>query len=240
MSRILGIKFNGKHSYYDIGVSMEYFKPQLPQPKTIEEEVPGVNGDGYDFSTILTNGEPVYTGRNLVCKFNLKGKDKIALEQRYTKVSEWLLGSPKKVELISDSIPGYFFMAKVKEIPEWEETKKVGFLTVTFRAEPYKQGTELAGDLLWDHIDFELPDFIQETKFTINGNKSITLYVSGSHSIIPKVVVDSSMSCTVNNYTAVFSPTKNTNWAFKLKPGANTISISGTGNIDFQFRKEVL
>lgn len=235
-----GLNFNGKHSYYDFKLTMEYFKPQLPQPKKILEDIPGMNGDGLDFSTIASGGEIVYTGRDLLCKFNLKSQDKIRLEQLYSNVSEWLLGAGK-AQLIPDSMPGVFFMAQVQEIPTWDELiANRGSLEFKFRADPYKKGMGNYGDLLWDNIDFYLPDYIQQTKFNVNGSMVVTIGLPGSHPIIPTVVVDANMSCTVNGYTANFTPSNSIDWQFKLKPGINTIQISGTGNIDFQFRKEVL
>lgn len=239
MNQSLGLNFNGKHSYYDFGVTMEYFKPQLPQPKKIIKSMPGMNGDGYDFSTIATNGEIVYTGRNLNCKFNFKESDKIRLEQKYSKVAEWLLGSGK-AKLIPDSMPGIFFMAEVQELPQWDEIRRIGYLVFTFRADPYKKGIANYGDLLWDDVDFYLPDYIQQTKFDINGSMTVIIGVPGSHSVVPNVICNSNMTCTVNGYTATFTSSKSLDWQFKLKPGLNNIQISGTGNIDFQFSKEVL
>lgn len=239
MIKALGINFNNKHSYDDFGLFLEYFKPQLPQPKKILEPIAGMNGDGYDFSTVLTNGEIVYTGRNLNCKFNFAEIDKVKLERQYTRVAEWLLGVGKAV-LKADSLPGYYFMAEAQEVPEWDEVKTIGSLTVVFRADPFKYGEDLAGELLWDNIDFDLPDYIQNTKFDVSGSKTVTLYNPATHPIIPKVVCNSSMACTLNSYIANFNPATTTDWAFKLLPGANSISITGTGNIDFEFRKEVL
>lgn len=239
MSRILGLNFNGKHSYYDIGVNMEYFKPQLPQPKKILEEIPGMNGDGYDFSTVVSGGEIVYTGRNLGCKFNLKEKDKIRLEQKYSKVSEWLF-SAGKAKLIPDSMPGVFFMAEVQELPQWDEVKRSGNLVFNFRADPFKKGIGNYSDLLWNDVDFYLPDYIQQTKFDVTGSMTITIGVPGSHNIIPNVVCDSNMVCTANGYSTTFTSSKSIDWQFKLKPGLNDIQITGTGNVDFQFSKEVL
>lgn len=236
---MLGITFNGKHSYRDFGLTMEYFKPQLPQPKKTLVDVSGRNGDGYDFSTVASGGEIVFTNRNLNCKFNFKGKDKLDLESKYTRVAEWLLGAGK-AQLIPDNTPGIFFMAEIQELPTWDEIRVLGSLTCVFRADTYKKSIQLYGDLLWKDVDFLLPDYIQKTKFNINGSMLITIGVTGSHSIIPNVVCSSNMDCTLNNYTANFTPNKSVDWAFKLKPGQNQIQILGNGNIDFQFRKEVL
>lgn len=233
------LTFNNKNSYSDFNITIEKVSIQSPSKKKIKDSVPYRNGS-YDFSTVGSNGEIIYNERELKINFNLKCKNKLELYSKYTSTLEWLLGSPKS-KLTFNFIPGYYFLGEVENSPTFEEVlQRAGRLEVIFVCDPFKYGTELAGELLWDNIDFNLPDYIQETNFDAVGNKTVTLYVSGSHSIVPKVVTNSSMSCTLNNYTAVFDSNKNTDYQFKLLPGENVITINGTGNIDFQFRKKVL
>lgn len=233
------ITFNNKNSYMDLNVTIESIDIQPPSKKKIKVSVPFMNSS-YDFSTVGSNGEIVYNEREVKIRFNLVTRDKLSLYLKYSQVLEWILGTGQN-KLIFDFMPGYYFLAEVENAPDFKEVlQRAGRMEVTFICEPFKYGVDLAGELLWDNIDFELPDYIQETQFDVVGSKTVTLYVSGSHSIVPKVVANSSISCTVNNYTAVFNSTKNIDWGFKLKPGANVIDITGTGNIDFTFRKEVL
>lgn len=233
------ITFNNKNSYTDFGITIESIDIQPPSKKKIKDSVPYMNGN-YDFSTIGTAGEITYNEREIKIKFNLVTRDKLSLYLKYSKVLEWLLGTGQQ-KLIFNFMSGYYFFAEVESAPSFEEVlQRAGKLEVTFVCEPFKYGSDLAGELLWDNIDFELPDYIQNTSFTISGSQTVTLYNPSSHSIIPKVVVDTNISCKLNNYTANFTTTKNTDWQFKLLPGANVINITGNGNIDFQFRKEVL
>lgn len=233
------ITFNNKNSYTDFGITIESINIQPPSKKKIKDSVPYMNGS-YDFSTIGTSGEITYNEREIKIKFNLVKRDKLSLYLKYSKVLEWLLGNGKN-QLIFNFMQGYYFLAEVESAPSFEEVlQRAGKLEVTFVCETFKYGVDLAGELLWDNIDFELPDYIQNTSFTVSGNQIVNLYNPSSHSIIPKVVCNSNMSCTLNSYTANFTTTKNIDWQFKLLPGANNIQISGTGNIDFQYRKEVL
>lgn len=233
------ITFNNKNSYIDFGVTIESIDIQPPSKKKIKDSVPYMNGS-YDFSTIGTGGEIVYNEREIKIRFNLVTRNKLSLYLKYSKVLEWLLGTGQQ-KLIFNFMTGYYFLAEVESATSFEEVlQRAGRLEVSFVCEPFKYGTDLAGELLWDNIDFELPDYIQNTLFTISGSQTVTLYNPSSHSIIPKIVCNANMSCTANGYTANFTTTKNTDWGFKLKPGANNIQINGTGNINFEYRKEVL
>jgi phage-related protein len=231
------ITFNNK-SNEDFNSMLSKFIPQAPPPRITKQSVPG-RSSAYDFSRIPSGGETVYDDRPLECSLLIEGSTRTDLNQKYSKILSWLMSGQYKL-LYTDE-PGYQYRAQIEEKPQLEYINTCNaLLSFNFTAKPYKEGVDLAGELLWDNIDFNLPDYIQTTKFDVVGSKTVTIYNPSDHTISPKVITNSSMSCTANNYTAVFNPTKNTDWGFKLKPGANTISITGTGNIDFQFRKEVL
>lgn len=232
-----GITFNGKHSYKDFGLILEYFKPQLPQPKKIIESVPFMNGDGYDFSTVATNGEIIYTGRNILCKLSFLERSKEALYVKYNLIAAWLLESGT-AQLIADAMPDFYFTAEVRELPTWDEVNKVGKLEFMFRADPFKLGINYEGSDIWNTFNFE-SDVAQEVEFDISGSKTITIENVG-RIVVPTVNCSSNMTVTNNGYTANFVTGNNKNWSFKLKPGTNTITINGTGHIKFIYRKELI
>lgn len=234
---MIGITFNGKHSYKDYNLIMNYFKPQLPSPKKIIEDVPFMNGDGYDFSAVGTLGEIVYTGRDIPCKFTFIYKSKKELHVQYSRVAEWLLGAGK-VSLVSDNSPDVRFFAEVRSVPSWDEVNAIGELEFQFRADPYKEGVTLVGEEAWDTFNF-LTDFLQPNQYTINNSKTIKVYNPG-RTLVPVVQCSSSMTVLNNGYTANFSPGDNKDWSFKLQSGLNILTVNGTGTIKFIFRKEVL
>lgn len=234
----LGLTFNDKHSFTNFGLYIEEKKINLPSKKKIKDSVPYRNSS-YDFSTVGSDGDIVFNDRNIPVKLLLSKTTMYDLYSLYTAVSEWLLGAGQN-KLIFDFMPGYFFLAEVEDAPDFDEFIDNGDLSINFVCKPYKYSTELYGDLLWNNVDFLLPDYIQPTKFNVNGTLTVTIGLPGSHSIVPNVIVDSNMSCKLNNYTANFTTTSSKDYQFKLKPGMNTIQITGTGDIDFQFRKEVL
>lgn len=233
------IIFNGKSNYKDLNTILNYFKPQPPAPKIIKDSVIGMNSY-YDFSTVASNGEIVYDDRKINCSITYaECSSRSVLMKKYTEILEWLLSG--KHDLIYTGESDMKYIAQIEEAPSFDIfAVSGGTLQVTFIAEPYKKGIDFYGNLLWDDIDFELPDYIQDTKFQVSGTKTITLYNPGSHGVTPIVLCDSNMTCTLNGYTTTFTVGNSVDYSFKLQNGANIINIRGNGYIEFNFRKEVL
>lgn len=242
------INFNGKTEidvlgYTPQGTPAMTLKDRLimtPEKVKIKVSVPFMS-NVLDFSTVGSMGDIVYKQREIDLIFSIYATSKWDLMNKRTLAMNWLKDQPKS-KLIFDDDPGFYYLGEIEttDSSEFTENYTYGEFKAIFICDPYKYSNELYGDLLWDDIDFNLPDYIQDTQFDVVGSKTVTIYVPGNHSIVPTVVVDANMSCILNSYTANFIPTNNTDFQFILKPGLNTIQITGTGNIDFQFEKELL
>lgn len=235
---ITSFNFNEKNSWNDFKFAIESVVIQPPSKIKVKENVPGMNSF-YDFSTVASGGEQVFNTREITVKGFFEGVTREQLYKAYTRVQEWLLGIGQS-PLIFSFDAQYYYLAEIESAPTWSEFIVAGELEIKFIAEPYKYGVNNYGDLLWDDIDFELPDYIQVTHFNISGTKNVTLYIPGSHSIVPSVITSSDMQCTLNGFTTAFTVNKSTDCGFRLRPGENNITIKGVGNIQFNFRKEVL
>jgi predicted phage tail component-like protein len=232
------VMFNGKKSYDDFQLGLESISIQPPSKKKIKESVPFMNGS-YDFSTIGSSGEPVYSERSIKVKFNLFEKNRSLLYIKYSNALEWLLDAGQ-AQLIFTDMPNYYYLAEVENAPSFEEViSRLGIFEIEFVAEPFKYGIDYEGDgKLWDTFCFET-DALQDTSFDVTSSLNATIINTG-RPIIPQIIVSANMSCTLNGYTAVFTPAKDKDYKFKFQPGENQITINGVGNIEFKFRKEVL
>ncbi|MPN63077.1 hypothetical protein SDC9_210831 [bioreactor metagenome] len=137
-------------------------------------------------------------------------------------------------------MPDCYYLAEVESAPTFEQVvKNAGNMEVEFIAYPFKYGIALEGsDQPWDLFNFNI-GCMQESKFNITGNRTIEIYNVG-RDVCPVVSCTSSMTMKLNGYTANFNSGESTDWRFKLKTGANTITINGTGDVEFKFRKELL
>lgn len=234
-SSLRGFTFNNIHNH-DMNVVMHSKSIQPPSKKKIKESVPFMNGS-YDFSTVGSNGEIVYTERTITVVLGLPTDSKERLHILYSKTIGWLM-DVEKSQLIFDDIKSYYFIAEVESVSTFEEVMSFGRLTVTFTADPFKTSIEYEGDNLWDTFNFE-EDILQDIEFAVSDTKTISLYNYG-RSVTPVVNCTEAMTILVGGVSYELTIGDNAFYGLKLINGFNTIVITGTGNIKFLFKKQVI
>lgn len=97
----------------------------------------------------------------------------------------------------------------------------------------------MEGADIWDDFLFDI-DYFQETQFDVVGSLDIVLYNQSAHRVVPTVICNAEL--TIKKGSSTFTVTKNTTQdsRFYLDVGKNNLKITGTGHIEFQFRKELL
>lgn len=235
-----GFIFNGKHSYKDFNVWLQEKKIQSPAKVKIKETIPFMNGT-YDFSSVGSNGEPVYGERQIQVKLGLRTRNKKELYTIYQLILQWLEDTGRQ-ELLFDNIPGFYFTAEVESAPSFEEAIALGNLTITFTAQPFKISTSYMGDDIWDTFNF-LTDYTQYTNTfeIINPFTTVIMYNNG-RSVTPVINCSSPMTLRVNGEDKEYNLNAGDNkvWGLKLKNGKNELIFSGNGTVKILFRWEVL
>ena len=235
ISGLRGVNFNNIHNN-DIGLVMHSKSIKPPPKKKIKETVPFMNGS-YDFSTIGTNGEVIYSERQITIVFGIPAESKEELQVLYSNALSWLTDTGKQ-KLVFDVMRDYFFMAEVEETSSFEELMSFGTLTVTFVAEPFKYSTDYVGDNIWDTFNFE-EDYLQSTEYNIVNTAAITINNPGRLTS-PIINCSSAMTLIKSGKSYSLKVGDNKLYGFRLSRGSNTLTINGTGNIKFIFRKESL
>lgn len=229
--------FNDKYNWDDMGIKIESISLQPPSKKKIKATVPFMHSS-YDFSTVGSNGEIVFTERLINIRFLFIERNLYALYSKYSQILEWLLGVGQSQLVFTDVIDTYY-LAEAEEAPSFEEVvSKIGRMDVKFIAEPFRYGVNLEGSDIWDTFNFET-DYAQITEFDVTDSKTVTLYNPG-RPVSPTINVDAPMVAMVNNYTISLQQGDNVDRNFILQPGANIVDIIGTGHIEFLFRKVLL
>jgi predicted phage tail component-like protein len=231
-----GMTFNNKHSFRDMGLIMGQPIISPPEPKIIIEDVPFMNGS-YDFSTVGTNGEVVYSNRDIAIPLTMDAPTKAQLYIKYSQILEWLMGVEKS-NLIFDFMPDLYFVAKVTQKPSWEELSILGKITAQFLAEPFMYDISLAGYELWDTFNF-VTGVLQNTLYNVIGTININI-INPGHMVIPIIKCSSAMTVTLRDKIYNFTAGDNINYDFKLWTGDNVIAVTGNGTIEFTFRRQVL
>lgn len=236
---MLGIKFLGKHSYYDLGVTMAKGKSiGIPNKKKIKVTVPFSNVE-YDFSQVY--GSQAYEPRPLIYPFNIfrPTTGKVPMNSKKTEIINWLMNSNGKQRLYDDAYPGYYFLAEVEGNSSFTEDYDTGVLTVEFTAYPFMISELPEGHDIWDEINFEL-DVLQRTEFEVRGELEVTLYNVGAPDLTPTIIATAPMAIVKDGITYSIPSGESKSNNFRLVPGENDIKIIGTGTISFKFHKELI
>lgn len=172
MTNFSGFTFDGKHSYRDIGMTIDPERNiSIPNKVKYKESLPFSN-KVWDFSSIY--GKALYEERTLTYKFNLMGKpieSKADMNMIKTILLKWLLSPNEKTPLYDDHFPDFYFMAEVEGNNSFEEDWKHGFLNVTFTAQPFMIDRMPEGHDLVAFMKTRL-DVRQKTNFTYKSSWS--------------------------------------------------------------------
>ena len=233
-----GIRFNGKHSYEDFGMTIAEKNAGYPDKEKIKVKIPFSNVE-YDFSEIY--GEQTYSNRSLTYTFNVISKKPTTqkINAIETNLSNWLMNSNGKQKLYDDSTPNYYYLAEVEGGLNFAELWNHGKLTVTFTAYPFMISELEEGHDIWDEFNFEL-DVSQITEFEVNGSLEVVLYNIGTPSLSPTIETTAPMEIMKDGVTYSIPSGRSKSSDFKLIPGENELTITGNGTIKFLFYKELI
>lgn len=237
---LYGIKFDGKHSYNDMGYTMPAERDiGFPSKEKIIVQIPFSNAE-YDFSELY--GSQTYGSRELKYQFNVLRRGNYtphAMQMEKTKLINWLMNTGGRKKLYDDTIPGYYFLAEVESAADFQDDWETGTMTVTFRAYPFMIAELHEGNDMWDSFNFDL-DVAQTTDFTVNGTLVVTLINAGVSDIVPEIRASNSMRIITGGvtYSVPTGVTKGSD--FVLKSGESVLRINGNGTISFRFYKELI
>jgi phage-related protein len=208
-----GVKFGNYHSYYEWGLILSEKEIGSPKPKTKYVEVEG-SDSVLDYTEYF--GDVKYENRTLsfvFAKANIIPDGFLAL---FSVVQDALQG--KKMQIILDDDPSHYYLGRVS-INEWKSNKNIGEIVIECDCEPYKYK-------------------VAETVVTkaVTGSSTITLNNSRKK-VVPKITTSAQMTISFNGYTGTFSAGTFTIPELELVEGANTVTVTGTGNISFVYRE---
>lgn len=236
MEWVLGnIKFNELKTYSDLGFTINDIQISIPAPITKLEKIPFSN-TFLDFSS--TNGVLEYSTRQISITFKLDKyiTNTSSLNSIYFNLINSLTSIDfKKLEI--DFLEGYF-LARLENYSDFNLIQEESLIEVTFLCMPFRQLEKNVGEEEWDTFVFAT-DVLQETEYTINNSKNITLYNQSIALETVTIIADSVFKVVYDNVE--YSIKNGTNKeVFKLNIGINNLNVQGTGTIKFNYYKEVI
>ncbi len=207
-----------------------------PGEKEITETIPYSQGI-LDFSMI--NDERYFTNRVITYKvemFDRQYTDRKLLENS---LKHQLM--PVGVAVIKDTHDnGLHWLGKCKSIDvEDDEKYQTLVATIDFDCYPFAIGNLAEGSDIWDEVFFPNCVF-QKTKYDIDGSSTIDVINVGDAAVSPEIIVTGDITVSGNFGSVDISQGSYSDTPIVLSQGENTMSVSGTGTIEFKFYKEVM
>ena len=206
-----------------------------PSEKEITESVPYMQGV-YDFSQ-LNGGERYFDNREIAYQVMLFEKDYPTRKYAEQEIKRQLM--PLGIQPLYDSHDnGYHWLGKCKSVSVEDDAEK-GTLScsIVFDCYPFAIYNEAEGSDIWDDVYF--PHWIfQETKYTVNGSQSISLFNIGSKSAECELIVTGTVNVSGSFDTLNLTDGNYKDTQLVLAMGENKLTLSGDGTIEFKFYRE--
>lgn len=225
------VTFGNKNSYKDWGLILKTKTIGLPDPKTEEVDVNGMDGV-LDLTEAVT-GTVRYRNRTLSFTFTIIDEGR-AFQQIQSMISNHLHG--KKMQVIISDDRSFYYIGRCKVNP-FASSKKTAEITIDVDAEPYKlevSGTQAGDKWLWDPFSF-VDGVIRDNVFTISGQTPISL-INRSLMVSPTFVTDTAMTVTYDGKTYNLPAGETTVYDILLPEGETSMVITGTGTVTVKYQ----
>lgn len=241
------IIFKNADSFKDYGLTIS--ERLIGYPSKVDKRVKIPNSNMfYDFSSVF--GEE-YSERTLEYTFNIIDsktgntidytKRTQELVDRVSNILNWLIPG-QQTALYDSTVKDYYFKATVFEAPDLEQVFNDGLLTVKFMAYPFMISNKYETQKwLWDPFNFET-DTTQIGSYTLKSGETITVVLVNFNPTTsqPVVSVSDSVKITFAGQTIELKAGIYENSRLYLTPGTNKLLVTGTGTIEFMWRREVI
>lgn len=207
-----GITFGTTHTWDHLGLILGKKEIGSPAVKKNEVDIPGADGvlDMTEY-----HGEPKYEKVKHKFEFSavVPPDESLAL---FSKVKNALHG--KKHRIILDDDPAFCYVGRC-HVSSYTDEKGIGKLSIECDCEPYK---------------YKLQPTINSV--AINGTKAITL-TNGRKRAVPTITTTAAMTIMFGGGSWTNSAGTYTIPELELVEGANTVEVTGTGNITFTWQE---
>ena len=208
-----GITFGTTHSFNSWGLILTDKEIGIPKPKTMKLEIEGADGV-LDYTEYF--GGVKYDNRVLKFSFEIGGKTSSEFLDLISDIQDVIHG--KVLQITLDDDPDYYYKGRAMVT---NLTLKKGIGTVEFEvdAEPYK-----------------LKKNATKVSFAVSGTKQITL-VNERKPVVPTITTTAGMTIVFGGFTHSANAGTYRIPELELKQGQNTLTVTGSGNITFEYQE---
>lgn len=230
---MLGVTFDGKHSWRDYGLILTSTLTPSPPVKKHEVDIPGADGV-LDLSEAL--GGVRYSQRTITMTFAFAA----GYWYRYTKNSEIANAiHGKRMKIILDDDPNYYYYGRVN-FDSWTVDKSLGLLSFTMTADPYKYDLISTTDAwLWDTFSFKDGIIRNYKNMIVDGEQKIRILGSPKRTI-PVIISDVDMTLIFQGKEYQIVAGKNKIYEIAIGPSEYVLQFRGNGTVSIEYRGGML
>ena len=208
------------HTRTDFGLTLYDLELGMPEIKTSYKDLPLANGS-IDLSEAVT-GQPCYGTRTLRLYFAQEDRSPETWLLLCTQLTSALHGRRMPITFGFDS--DHYYMGRVACETD-KKSFEVSLYTITATCNPFKYAHTVSG-----------ADFL--------GGSTETIVNAGDNTVCPTLTASAGgMSVSFNGEAAFSIPTAGSPTRIPellLLPGANTVTVTGSGTLNLQWREEKL
>ena len=214
-----GITFGDYNTAEDWGLTMSTKKIPLPAPKTTLVSVPGRDGD-IDMTEAL-DGVVHYDDRPASFVFEmLEGTPQKRIELA-KEISRAIHGKLLRI-IDQDDYPGYYLMGRVT-VTDVSHNKAYSTIKVSATCRPWRYAV----------------NEVSRTFVLTTLPRLVTLNNDGDMVVNPRIQVSGYMTMEFGTSSAQLSAGTYILPSFRLKPGLNTLKLSGSGSAVFTYQEGI-
>lgn len=207
-----------------------------PNEKEITYSVPYAQGEE-DFSNL--DNQRFFEAREITYELLLVDEDYSYRKAKEKEIKRLIMQAAGYIELDDTFNPGFCFSAKSESV-ECSDDESNGTLTATvkFKAYPYAIARSYEGSDIWDEINFDNWQD-QQTNFSVNGNSIKTNIENyGSKPVELGFAVTGNVKVTGDKFDLSLDQVGATKTTVMLPTGVTSLTISGSGTVHLQFKRE--
>ena len=206
-----GVKFGSLHSYDTWGLLLSSKEIGSPEVKEMKIEIEGADGV-LDYTEYF--GGVKFGNRKLKFEFSKGGVSSIGFLALVSQIQDAIHG--KRMTVALDDDPDWYYQGRCR-VSDFNHNKGIATVNVEVDAEPYKL-KKVA------------------TKVTQAVTGTATIKLTGSRKpVVPTITTTAAMTIAFGTYTAAVQAGTFRLPELQLQEGQNTVKVTGTGSITFEY-----
>lgn len=209
---MISVQFGNYDTYKDFSLILNSIKIGTPKVKSKTIKIEGADSE-LDYTEFF--GEPKYDNRTIKAEFQLNTTPSEYLDV-YSEVQNALNGQKVRIVLTDD--PNFYYVGRLT-VSDLERKGVQAFIEISCDCEPYKYKKN-----------------VTIVTQAVSGSASIVLNNLRKR-VVPKITTNAEFKFAWGKYSATVAAGTFQLPELELVAGSNTVTVTGTGNVTFEYQE---